>query len=135
MCLDTDGYRRRSSSWPSRNSPYAAPRRALAHRLARRERRSIAELAFGIHKIRPDQRAKRLLAGLDDWRRRFASRIFGLTEEAALAYGETMGTASSRGRFRVRCGFPAAALVALTGAPTCREMLVQYTAFSSGILE
>jgi predicted nucleic acid-binding protein len=33
-----------------------------------------------------------------DWRRRFADRIFGLTEEAALAYGEIMGEATRRGQ-------------------------------------
>ncbi|MGG7576975.1 type II toxin-antitoxin system VapC family toxin (plasmid) [Rhizobium sp. YTUHZ045] len=59
---------------------------------------TIAEIAFGIQKIRPDQRAERLEQGLSDWRRRFADRIFGLTEEAALAYGEIMGTAAHQGR-------------------------------------
>lgn len=59
---------------------------------------TIAEITFGIHKIRPDQRADRLEQGLANWRRRFADRIFGLTEEAALAYGEIMGAAVRRGR-------------------------------------
>lgn len=59
---------------------------------------TIAEIAFGIQKIRPDQRAERLEQGLSDWRRRFADRIFGLTEEAALAYGEIMGAAVRKGR-------------------------------------
>ncbi|WEX12210.1 type II toxin-antitoxin system VapC family toxin [Chelativorans sp. AA-79] len=59
---------------------------------------TIAEIAFGIQKIRPDQRADRLEQGLQDWRRRFADRIFGLTEEAALAYGEVMGSATRQGR-------------------------------------
>jgi predicted nucleic acid-binding protein len=59
---------------------------------------TIAEIAFGIKKIRPDQRADRLEQGLSDWRRRFADRIFGLTEEAALAYGEIMGAAVRQGR-------------------------------------
>lgn len=58
---------------------------------------TIAEIAFGIEKIRPDERAVRLEQGLSDWRRRFADRIFGLTEEAALAYGEIMGAASRQG--------------------------------------
>lgn len=58
---------------------------------------TIAEIAFGIEKIRPDERAARLEQGLSNWRRRFADRIFGLTEEAALAYGEIMGSASRRG--------------------------------------
>ncbi|MGO6903284.1 PIN domain-containing protein [Rhizobium ruizarguesonis] len=59
---------------------------------------TIAEIAFGIQKIRPDQRAERLEQGLSDWRRRFAGRIFGLTEEAALAYGDTLGSAARQGR-------------------------------------
>jgi predicted nucleic acid-binding protein len=59
---------------------------------------TIAEIAFGIQKIRPDQRADRLEQGLAEWRRRFADRIFGLTEEAALAYGEIMAEAIRRGR-------------------------------------
>ncbi len=58
---------------------------------------AIAEIALGIAKIQPDQRAVRLEQGLADWRHRFADRIFGLTEEAALAYGEIMGTASRAG--------------------------------------
>ncbi|MER8974001.1 PIN domain-containing protein [Mesorhizobium sp. M0800] len=59
---------------------------------------TIAEIAFPIQKIRPDQRAERLKQGLSDWRRRFADRIFGLTEEAALVYGEIMGAAARQGR-------------------------------------
>jgi predicted nucleic acid-binding protein len=59
---------------------------------------TIAEIAFGIQKIRPDQRAERLERGLLDWRRHFADRIFGLTEEAALAYGAIMGEATRRGQ-------------------------------------
>ena len=59
---------------------------------------TIAEIAFGIARIRPDQRADRLAQGLADWRRRFADRIFGLTEQAALVYGEIMGEAVREGR-------------------------------------
>jgi hypothetical protein len=59
---------------------------------------AIAEIAFGIQKIRPDERADRLEQGLSQWRHRFADRIFGLTEGAALAYGEIMGTAWRQGR-------------------------------------
>ncbi|MGR9138636.1 PIN domain-containing protein (plasmid) [Rhizobium leguminosarum] len=59
---------------------------------------TIAEIGFGIQKIRPDQRAEGLEQGLSDWRRRFAARIFGLTEEAALAYGDIMGSAARQGR-------------------------------------
>ncbi|NKK91959.1 PIN domain-containing protein [Rhizobium leguminosarum bv. viciae] len=59
---------------------------------------TIAEIGFGIQKIRPDQRAEGLEQGLSDWRRRLAARIFGLTEEAALAYGDIMGSAARQGR-------------------------------------
>lgn len=59
---------------------------------------TIAEIAFGIQKIKPDQRAERLEQGLAEWRRRFADRMYVLTEEAALAYGELMGKAVRQGR-------------------------------------
>lgn len=58
---------------------------------------TIAEIAFGIAKIAPDQHARRLEQGLSEWRRRFADRIFGLTEDAALAYGDIMATAIRQG--------------------------------------
>lgn len=59
---------------------------------------TIAEIAFGIAKIRPDERAGRLTEDLNNWRNRFSDRIFGLTEDAALAYGDIMGNASRQGR-------------------------------------
>ncbi len=59
---------------------------------------TIAEIAYGIRRIRPDQRANRLEEGLAAWRRRFAGRIFRFTEEAALAYGDIMGDAGRQGR-------------------------------------
>jgi predicted nucleic acid-binding protein len=59
---------------------------------------TIAEIAFGIGKIRPDQRAARLERGLTDWRHRFADRIFAFTEAAALTYGDIMSTALRQGR-------------------------------------
>ena len=59
---------------------------------------TIAEIAFGIRKIHPDQRAQQLEQGLTDWRHRFADRIFGFTEAAALAYGDIMSTAIRQGR-------------------------------------
>lgn len=58
---------------------------------------AIAEIAYGIEKIRPDQRALRLEKGLAEWRSRFSDRIFALTEQAALAYGEIMGRAARAG--------------------------------------
>ncbi|CCF01268.1 conserved hypothetical protein (plasmid) [Sinorhizobium fredii HH103] len=59
---------------------------------------TIAEIAYAIQRIMPDRRAARLEQALSEWRRRFAGRIFGLTEEAAIAYGEIMGAASRQGR-------------------------------------
>jgi predicted nucleic acid-binding protein len=58
---------------------------------------TIAEITFGARKIRLDQGVARLEEGLSEWRRRYADRIFGLTEDAALAYGDIMGDASRRG--------------------------------------
>jgi predicted nucleic acid-binding protein len=59
---------------------------------------TIAEIAFGIGKIRPDQRTVRLEQGLAAWRHRFADRIFPLTETAALAYGAIMIAALRQAR-------------------------------------
>jgi predicted nucleic acid-binding protein len=58
----------------------------------------IAEIAFGIARIKPDQRSRRLEEGLLRWRTRYSKRIYPFTEEAALLYGEVMGEASLRGR-------------------------------------
>ena len=59
---------------------------------------TIAEIAFGIGKIRPDHSAARLEQGLAAWRQRFADRIFPFTEAAALAYGDIMSAALRGGR-------------------------------------
>lgn len=59
---------------------------------------TIAEIAFGIREIHPDRRATRLEQGLTEWRHRFADRVFGFTETAALAYGDIMSTAVRRGQ-------------------------------------
>ncbi|QCM13911.1 type II toxin-antitoxin system VapC family toxin (plasmid) [Agrobacterium tumefaciens] len=70
---------------------------------------AVAEIAFGIQKIRPDQRADRLEEGLVSWRRRFSDKMFAFTEEAALAYGDIMGDAARKGRgMSVRDGMIAA---------------------------
>lgn len=58
---------------------------------------TIAEIAYGIERIRPHERARRLAERLSEWRRRFGDRIFGFSEEAALAYGELMGEAERQG--------------------------------------
>lgn len=59
---------------------------------------TIAEIAFGIAKMRPDERSLLLQRGLDAWRSRFAGRIFAFTEQAALVYGDLMGAAHQAGR-------------------------------------
>lgn len=59
---------------------------------------AIAEIWYGVCRIRPEQRARRLEGGLLAWRERLADRIFGFTEEAAVAYGEIMATAELKGR-------------------------------------
>ncbi|MBX9467308.1 MAG: type II toxin-antitoxin system VapC family toxin [Rhizobium sp.] len=58
----------------------------------------IAEIAYGIAKIRDDERAPRLERSLKDWRSRFAGRIHSFDEEAAMAYGEIMGDAKRHGQ-------------------------------------
>ena len=96
----------------------ASPDRAVVAWLVRHDSAlalptvTIAELAYGIQKIRPDQRALRLERGLYAWRRRFADRIFGFTEEAALAYGEIMGRPPARD---VACPRPTAYCCHRTG--------------------
>ncbi|WCA72233.1 type II toxin-antitoxin system VapC family toxin [Agrobacterium tumefaciens] len=60
---------------------------------------AVAEIAFGIQKIRPVQPADRLEEGLVSWRCRFSDKMFAFTEEAALAYGDIMGDAARQGRW------------------------------------
>jgi predicted nucleic acid-binding protein len=77
---------------------------------------TIAEIAFGIRKIHPDQRAARLERGLTDWRHRFADRIFGFTEAAALAYGGIMSSALRQGRPMTAPDGMIAAIARINGA-------------------
>jgi len=58
---------------------------------------TIAEIAFGIAKVRPDERSDLLQKGLDTWRGRFSECIFPFTEQAAMAYGDLMGRAHQAG--------------------------------------
>lgn len=76
---------------------------------------TIAEIASGIGKVRPDEQATRLERGLASWRHRFADRIFAFTEAAALAYGEIMSAASRRGRPMATAGGMIAAIVQING--------------------
>lgn len=58
----------------------------------------IAEVAHGIRKIRPDQRADRWEENLRDWVRRLSGQIFSFNQDTAFMYGEIMGDASRQGR-------------------------------------
>lgn len=87
---------------------------------------TIAEIAFGIAKIQPDERATRLAQGLADWRRRFAGRIFGLTEEAALAYGKIMGQASRHGAGMSAPGGMIAAIAHINGGRLATRNLADF---------
>jgi predicted nucleic acid-binding protein len=87
---------------------------------------TIAEIAFGIRKIQPDQRAARLEQGLTDWRHRFADRIFGFTEAAALAYGDIMGTAIRQGRPMTAPDGMIAAIARINGARLATRNLMDF---------
>jgi len=84
----------------------------------------IAELAFGISKIRPDERAQRLADGLEAWRTRFAGRIFTFTDEAALSYGEPMGEATRAGHPMSAPDGRIAAIARVHTAPLATQNLV-----------
>lgn len=84
---------------------------------------TIAEIAFGIARIRPDERSQRLQQGLEAWRARFSDRIFPFTEEAALLYGDLMGEAARRGSaLSVPDGMIAAVALANRGSLASRNV-------------
>jgi predicted nucleic acid-binding protein len=58
----------------------------------------IGELSYGIEQIRAAERSPRLDDALVSLRQRFAGRIFGFDEGAALVYGHIMGKAKLQGR-------------------------------------
>jgi predicted nucleic acid-binding protein len=88
---------------------------------------TIAEIAFGIQKIHPSQRAVRLDRGLTHWRHRFADRIFGFTEAAALAYGDIMGAAFRQGRPMTAPDGMIAAIARINGARLATRNLSEFT--------
>jgi predicted nucleic acid-binding protein len=87
---------------------------------------TIAEIAFGIRKIHPGQRSARLEQGLTDWRHRFADRIFGFTEAAALAYGDIMSTAIRKGRPMTAPDGMIAAIARINGARLATRNLTDF---------
>jgi predicted nucleic acid-binding protein len=44
---------------------------------------TIAEIAYGIRKIRPDECVNWMKNGLADWTQRFSGRFYGITESRA----------------------------------------------------
>jgi predicted nucleic acid-binding protein len=87
---------------------------------------TIAEIAFGIKKIYADPRAARLEQGLTDWRHRFADRIFGFTEAAALAYGDIMSAAVQKGRPMTAPNGMIAAIARINGASLATRNLTDF---------
>lgn len=58
---------------------------------------ALAEIKFGIERIRPQERARALDGYFAEMRQHFAGRIFAFDEESAVIYGEIMGEASRKG--------------------------------------
>ncbi len=58
----------------------------------------IAEVSFGIERIRPQERAKHLSSYLDELLQRFAERLHVFDEASALIYGHIMGLAQRKGQ-------------------------------------
>lgn len=54
----------------------------------------IAEISFGIERITPQERARHLAVLLEEIRGRYAKRLHGFDETAALIFGRIMGEAS-----------------------------------------
>ena len=88
---------------------------------------TIAEISFGIGKIPPDQRSSRLGQGLTNLRHRFADRIFGLTEAAALAYGDIMSSAVRQGRPMSAPDGMIAAIARINGGRLATRNLADFT--------
>jgi predicted nucleic acid-binding protein len=59
---------------------------------------TLAEVAFGIKRIRPPERPKRLEGFVATLQKRFQHRLYGFDEHAAVVYGELMGAAHLEGR-------------------------------------
>lgn len=84
---------------------------------------ALAELTYGIERIRPEQRAVRLARGLTAWRERLAGRILAFNETAAIRYGELMGQAARSGApMSLPDGMIAATALAHGGALATRNV-------------
>jgi predicted nucleic acid-binding protein len=58
----------------------------------------LAEITYGIEKIRPDERARRLEGFPAELQRRYAGRLYSFDQESALLYGVMMGHSRRQGR-------------------------------------
>jgi predicted nucleic acid-binding protein len=58
----------------------------------------LAEITYGIEKIRPDERARRLEGFPSELQRRYAGRLHNFDQESALLYGVLMGHSRRQGR-------------------------------------
>ena len=58
----------------------------------------LAEITYGIEKIRPDERARRLEGFPAELQRRYARRLYSFDQESALLYGVLMGHSRRQGR-------------------------------------
>jgi predicted nucleic acid-binding protein len=64
--------------------------------------------------------------GLTDWRHRFADRIFGFTEVAALAYGDIMSAAVKKGQPMTAPEGMIAAIARINGASLATRNLTDF---------
>ena len=58
----------------------------------------LAEITYGIEKIRPDEKARRLEGFPTELQRRYAARLYNFDQESALLYGVLMGHSRRQGR-------------------------------------
>ena len=58
----------------------------------------LAEITYGIEKIRPGERAHRLEGFPAELQRRYAGRLYNFDQESALLYGVLMGHSRRQGR-------------------------------------
>jgi predicted nucleic acid-binding protein len=57
----------------------------------------LAELKLGVERLRPNERAKRLIGFPEATRDGFCERTFSFCTESAMIYGKTIGEAARRG--------------------------------------
>jgi predicted nucleic acid-binding protein len=57
----------------------------------------LAEITYGIERLRPDERAKRLEGFPAELQRRYSGKLYSLDAESALLYGVLMGHSRRRG--------------------------------------